>query len=515
MATEIKEEALKMKAKIVVKPEATQTDFQKSAEAIMISKSPASVIVNEQLDIVHIHGDITPFLQAPPGKPTYNLLKMAREGLGFELRNALHKVTKEGGTVVTESIPVKGVASLAEAGQVSHSVVTIEVIPLTDTVERHYLIRFEEIRLPSEAAEKASSAGKTKAGEAQKLNEQLEKELAHNREDMRAITQDMEAANEELQSTNEELQSSNEEMQSLNEELETSKEELQSTNEELLIVNQELMEKQDQLNAARYYAESIVSTLREPLIILDKGLCIKTANACFYKKFNAQKEDIEGELFYEIQNNQWDDYLMRSLLEKILPKQERLTDFEITLHFPSLGERTLLLNALQILNEKNSEKLILLAIEDITERRLVAQKLENFSKELEGKVKEQTAALKKTNEELRQTNLQLDQFAHVASHDLQEPLRKILTFSTRLQEKYKDELSTEVKSYISKIEGASTRMTLLIQDLLHYSRLLQHEKTFSTTNLNVTVKNVLLDLELLRNGFKISSSFKDKSYSLI
>ena len=213
-------------------------DFKKSAEAVMITKSPANVVVNEQLDIVHIHGDIAPFLQAPQGKPTHNLIKMAREGLAFELRNALHKASKEKKTIVKENIPFSTNKKQALA--------TIEIVPLTDTIEPHYLVLFENKIIPNALEESQSES--VKVNEKQMQNLQLENELSQTREDMRYITEDMEAANEELQSANEELQSSNEEMQSLNEELETSKEELQSTNEELIIVNQEMLDKQEQLN---------------------------------------------------------------------------------------------------------------------------------------------------------------------------------------------------------------------------------------------------------------------------
>ena len=371
VATDRKESSFATKYKTVAREEAMQTDFRKSAEAIMISKSPASVVVNEAMDIVHIHGDITPFLQAPQGKPTHNLIKMAREGLAFELRNAIHKAAKEQVSVTKENIPVKTNGN--------QSLVAIETIPLTDTVEPHYLIRFEKKMAVVQEENKSASV---KINATQKQNQQLEKELSQTREDMRSITEDMEAANEELQSANEELQSSNEEMQSLNEELETSKEELQSTNEELTIVNQELLDKQEQLNTLRYYAESIITTIREPLIVLDKALRIKTANASFYKKFDAEEKETEGKLFYEIQNGQWDDYEMRAMLEKILPQHERLVDFVIILKFPSLGERHLLLNALKIKNEKTSEQLILLAIEDITERKSAEQKLETTANEL-------------------------------------------------------------------------------------------------------------------------------------
>ncbi len=378
VTSDSKEEALAIKEKRATKQEPVFTDFRKSAEAILLSKfTPASVVVNEQMDIVHIHGIITPFLETPQGKPTFNLMKMAREGLAFELRNALHKAKTSKEPVIKENIPVKTNTQLNdEDGQGKQLLVTIEVIPLTNTVEPHYLISFNKMAMALIPYASEISGVKRKNNEAQQLNKQLENELAHTREDMRSITEDMEAANEELQSANEELQSSNEEMQSLNEELETSKEELQSTNEELTIVNQELIDKQEQLNAARLYSESIVTTIREPLIILDKVLRIKTANNSFYKRFNTTEEETEGKLFYEIQNQQWNDIVIRSLLENVLSKSEGLTDYEIILKFPVIGERTLLLNALKIVNEKNNEQLILLAIEDITERTLYEKKIQ-------------------------------------------------------------------------------------------------------------------------------------------
>jgi len=360
VTTERKEEALVIKSQKVIKQEATQTDFRKSAEQMLLSKfTPASVVVNEQMDIVHIHGSITPFLEQPQGKPTHNLLKMAHEGLSFELRNALHKAKLREVAVTKENIPVKINGK--------QFLVSIEIVPLTDTVDIHYLILFTKTALPP-SEEKTKTTSSRKIVDAQKQNEQLEKELAHTREDMRSVTEDMEATNEELQSANEELQSSNEEMQSLNEEMETSKEELQSTNEELTIVNQELLDKQEQLNTSRFYSEAIVTTMREPLVVLDKALRVKTANASFYKKFNVDEEETENKLFYEIQNHQFDDTLLRSLLEKILPQKNRIEDFEINLHLHDKGERLILINARQIVNEKKAEQLILLAMEDITDR---------------------------------------------------------------------------------------------------------------------------------------------------
>lgn len=140
---------------------------------------------------------------------------------------------------------------------------------------------------------------------------------------MRSITEEQEAANEELQSANEELLSSSEEMQSLNEEMETSKEELQSTNEELMVVNQEMMNLNEQVSAARDYAEAIILTIREPLVVLDKNLRVKSANNSFYKTFQVIESEIEGRLIIELNNKQWNIPELLTLLEEVLPQKQR------------------------------------------------------------------------------------------------------------------------------------------------------------------------------------------------
>jgi len=360
---EHREEMLAKKDKAAELSQTPANDFRKSADAILLSKyTPAGVIINEQMDIVHIHGNITPFLETPPGKPTFNVLKMAKDGLGFELRNAVHKARASKATFTKKDIPVKNNGQILSA--------SLEVVPLDNTVDPHFLVLFNETPpspLLQQGNKKDHSRQQFKLNEALQRIEHLEKELAQSRDDMRSITEEQEAANEELQSANEELLSSSEELQSLNEELETSKEELQSGNEELTVINQELLDKQEQLNDARLYAESIVSTVREPLVIMDKNLRIKSANASFYKKFNLTEHETEGQLFYELQNHQWDNKELRSVLNRILPEKTIVSDFEIKLHFKSLGKRQMLLNAKQITNDKNTEQLILLAIEDITD----------------------------------------------------------------------------------------------------------------------------------------------------
>ncbi len=344
--------------------EKLRTDFQKTADDLILSKyTPAGVVVNEMMDIVHFRGRTNTYLEHSEGEPSHNLLKMAINGLSFELRNIWHKVKKVKASVIKENIKL----------QINNRlhIITIEVIPLPNIAEPHYLILFHDKPL-IESAEKTQkiSSGKTKKDDKDMVIRQLELELAQIREDMRGISEDQGAANEELQSANEELESGSEELQSLNEELETTKEELQSTNEELTVVNQELTGLNEQVTEERNYIQSIVETVREPLLVLDKDLRVKSANRSFYKTFLANELETEGRLIYELGRKEWNIAELRTLLETLVSKNKGFFDFEVNIHFTTIGERTMLLNATELRRDATYGKLMLLAIEDITDRKL-------------------------------------------------------------------------------------------------------------------------------------------------
>lgn len=125
-------------------------------------------------------------------------------------------------------------------------------------------------------------------------------------------------------------------------------------------------EAEQRLKEARDYAESIIETIREPLMVLDADLRVVTANHSFYETFKVTEEETKGRLIYELGNRQWDIPELRELLETIVPENTQFSDFEVTHDFPTIGQRTMLLNAKQITRE-NRPSLILLAIEDITE----------------------------------------------------------------------------------------------------------------------------------------------------
>ncbi len=466
----------------IQKPQIDQNDLRKMAEAnLLLEDTPPSVVINDHMDIVHIHGIVTPFLEPSPGKPTFNLIKMAKESLAFELRNVLHKVKITNTTVIKKGIPIR-------INNRSY-MVSIKIKPLADSIEPHYLVIFRKTAVSHKTKTNSDLTLKSsKASEARRIA--VEKELAQTREDMRAITEEQEAANEELQSANEELLSSSEELQSLNEELESSKEETQSSNEELLVANQELLDKQEQINAGLLYAESVISTILEPLVVLDKVLSIKSVNPAFIKKFNITEQEAVGKFIYEIKNNLFENSLMHSMLDHIISKKAELNDFELTLNLPPLGECVLLLNARLIFAEKIKEQLILLAFSDITERKISENRKKEFAEELEVKVKTRT-------QQLEQTNILLDQYTYTASHEFQEPLRKIITISNLLKDIDNKSDPEEVKEYLNKTEGASVRMRKLIHDMLNFASVKNIVTLLVETDLNEIFKNILFDFELL------------------
>lgn len=482
------------------KPGKKSPDFQKKADEIMLQKyTPAGVVVNEAMDIVQYRGRTSPFLEQSSGKPSHNLIGLAAKGLAFELRNVLHKAKQENNEVKKDNIPVKINNEL-------HSI-SIEAIPLPNTAEPYFLVLFHDTSSQGDNVKLKSDSDNT---ESDKLPDnkkdlriqQLEQELVDTREDMRNITEDQEVAIEELQSANEELMSSSEELQSLNEELETSKEELQSTNEELIVLNQEMNSLNEQIESERNYSESIVANIREPLLVLDKNLRISTANNAFYKQFKLKEKETVGSLIYELGNKEWDFPELKKLLEEIIPQNPIIVDYEVIQSFPDIGELHLLLNAREVVKDDESDKLILLSLEDITEQVKEREKRrkiqERHTKELEEKIEERTAELKSANEELRETNTELvnmnkelEAFTYISSHDLQEPLRKIQTFSGRILEKENQNLSKKGKTYFTLLRGAAQRMQKLIDDLLAFSRLNTSDRQFESVNLETIVNEVV------------------------
>ena len=144
------------------------------------------------------------------------------------------------------------------------------------------------------------------------------------------------------------------------------------------------------------YIKTIVDTVHEPFLILNKKLCVMAANESFYRIFQVEEKDTENKLVYKLGNGQWNIPSLKKLLEEILPKQTFFKGFEVDHKFPFIGRKVMILNARQIHFKENapsSPPIILLAMEDITEMISVAQKLANHTNHFESKFMNETKAL--------------------------------------------------------------------------------------------------------------------------
>jgi len=337
-----------------------ETDLEKIVDNILLTKfTPPSVVVNHDLEILQFRGSTGLFLEPSPGKASLNLLKMARPGLAFELRSAVHKANKSGERVRKAGLEVKMNNSIHQAA--------IEVMPLQGSgEEKLYLIIFEELPAATQSDSKSIHSK-------DKLVKQLQDELNAVREDMRAIVEEQEANNEELQSANEEIVSSNEELQSINEELETSKEEVESTNEELMTINTELQVRNEQLAESYEYADAMFGTVREAVIVLDRELRVKTANRAFYKIFKLKEEETEGSAIYELANGRWNIGEFLQMLDDVFRNSSQINGMEFQYDFEGIGQKIMLVNARSVIQKLHRQQVVIVAIEDITEHKQVQQ----------------------------------------------------------------------------------------------------------------------------------------------
>ncbi|MDF2387962.1 PAS domain-containing protein [Nostoc ellipsosporum NOK] len=555
-------------------------EIEKVADRIVLNEyAPVGVIINNDLEIVQFRGQTSAYLEPAPGRPSFNLLKMAKQDLRLELRTAIHQAKKRQVAVRKVGIEIK------ENDQVRR--IRLDVVPLkvVATAENYFLILFEDIpRLELLALETASDRNLTNTpqqptGQQQEIN-QLRLELRNNKEYLQSIIEEQQASNQDLRAANEEILSSNEELQSTNEELETAKEEIQASNEELNTINDELQRRNiestqvsndlqnllsninipilmlggdlrirrftpaagrifnliptdvgrplsdinhnlnvpdleqeilevintlnfktqevqdnenhwfdlrirpyrtidnkidgavvvlvdidaikrgvEQLRASRDYAEAIVDTIRESLVVLDENLRVMSANGSFYETFQVVPKDTEERLIFDIGNGQWNIPQLRSLLQDILSHNTQFQDVEVEHNFEQIGHKTMRLSAKKMAQIDDTEApMILLVIEDITQRKqLEIERIELLQQEQSARTAAETA------------NRAKDEFLSVLSHELRNPLNALLGWAQFLRTRQLDEDTT--KQGLQSIENSAKMQAQLIADLLDISRI--------------------------------------------
>ncbi len=451
--------------------------------------TPPAVLINEQGDVLYIHGRTGKYLEPAPGAGVMNILEMAREGSEFELRRALRQAVATQQDTTRRGLKVKADGGFTEVG------FTIKPLREPEGLRGTLLVVFDAAAPPAKVSKSRRRQSPASSPEIAALAEELQFVKA----DLQTAIEELQANNEELQSANEELQSTNEELQSTNEELDTSREEIQSVNEELLTVNAELQTKMETLfraesdmknlldstrvamifldrrlrlqrftpaaarlvklistdvgrplgdlalnldydrlladarevldtlkprerevrgregpdrdqtwflvrlipyltvdhaiegvviigiditrlkqaeelaaanaataRAAQHYAENIVDTMRESLLVLDEELRVVSANHSFYAFFQVPPDETVGRHIFALGQGQWDIPDLRRLLEDILPEKAVMRDFQVEQDLPGIGPRTMRLNARRIEPLDAGPALVLLAIEDVS-----------------------------------------------------------------------------------------------------------------------------------------------------
>jgi two-component system, chemotaxis family, CheB/CheR fusion protein len=245
---------------------------------------PPGVVIDEHLDVVYIRGQVSPFLQAMPGAPSFNVLRLAPPELHVDLRRGIHEA-------LTTNAKVSISCHLTTADAVLQF--GLEVRPLIDPElrGRHLLVLFTGAKPEPLTALPSPAAQEQRLQQPEGMRD-LERELAVTKDFLQSTVEELESSNEELSSTIEEMQSSNEELQSTNEELESSKEELQSSNEELTTSNDELQERMGELQQSNDDLHNVMAGIGIAVVIVGMDLRIRRYTQAAGKLLNLIEGDI-------------------------------------------------------------------------------------------------------------------------------------------------------------------------------------------------------------------------------
>jgi two-component system CheB/CheR fusion protein len=457
--------------------------LRESDRAAVRDYAPPAVVIDDSMEILNVHGRLTPYLELSPGRATLNILKLAHPEIVSHLRDLIDSARGQNAAVKTAGLTLKQDGARSAFG--------IRVVPLhlgTQFKDRYFTIFFEEARGVTASRTSRPGAGRARV----KKDRRQIRDLHYDQ----ALIDEYQATQEEFTSANEELQSTNEELQSTNEELETAKEELQSANEELTTINDELqarhvemvqlandltnllasldtpivmvgadsrirrftpkagqllsliptdvgrpiddikagfpppelgdvaaevmasltvkeLETQDKRGAwyrlqvrpyrtadnridgavfafsditalkraadvvtiARDDARHIIETMPNPILVIASDSRVQVANAAYYRLFQVEVSETEGRLLSELCDGSWDIPSLLGRLEAVLRTGIAFGDCEIEHDFPRVGHKNLVLHATATRLTGSGTNTALIAIEDLTARKRIADQL--------------------------------------------------------------------------------------------------------------------------------------------
>jgi len=310
---------------------ASRFNLQREIDQLILNRyAPVGVVVNDQMEILQLRGDTTPYLKLGAGAPNLNLLAMVSAGLSMDLRTAIFQAQSQNISVRQTGIQIES-GDPGNIGEAARSrVVNLEVIPVQSTMteSRYFLVLFEEAALPPQALSPTFPEG-AESGELERENIRLRQALATTEQEktvaqayLQALIQEQEHLNQDLRVANEEILSSNEELQSANEELQTAKEEIQSSNEELTTTNEELRSSNLELQQANNDLVNFLGSINIPILVLDNDLQIRRFTPSAQQIFSLIFTDV-GRPFSDIRSSLEVPNLETLVLEVIETLQAR------------------------------------------------------------------------------------------------------------------------------------------------------------------------------------------------
>jgi two-component system CheB/CheR fusion protein len=536
-------------------------DFQEEVKRVLLGRyTPPAVLVDDSLNVMHVHGKMSPFLEPPGGAPTANLLKMAKANLGIAIRAAILKAKSEDREVAQD------VRCALDGEELS---ITLDVIPIRSPADRRrgYLILFKSAAAQARDGESSSdgsqlefAGGRTRSVPAAPPRERRSGAAKRRDADAKlaAAENGLKASNATLVALNGELRKGNADLNAINDDLSNL---LASSQIPILMLDRKMRvrrftppaekafglsaadvgqplaalklsieaphlkdairdvvagfemrqfevrdrharwyalsirpyktaanvidgavlslidvtEKQSgirELTAARDYAEAIVDTVNDSLLILNRHLKVKTASRFYYELFRESPAEVKGRSIYELCGGLWNVPLLRKHLTALAAHATPFSGWEAEFDVPRLGRRTLTISGRVVPHEAGDETRIVLAIEDVSLRKQAAE----------------AAALRKS--EARQRD-----FVANVSHELMTPITAIKGYSESLTAGALEIPGKRVK-FTQIIEKHADRLAQLVEDLLQLSSFdagrarSSSETVFLRTNIDKLVRGL-------------------------
>ncbi len=440
-------------------------DGEREAAGLLLnSVSPAAILVDDRFRVVRFYGDTSSYLRASSGRPSLHILQLINDSIIFEVNRLFERLAYEKQAVRADGIWMSDADGTRE--------ISAELIPLRSMNWRLLIFREAGLVWGGEAFGRAGEGGggSLRAAEGSDSKDRkiqaLEKKLGEIKQQMLVTGEEAAKMREELQAAQEELMSSNEELQSVNEALETAKQELEAHNHELSAVNVDLYTRNKALETSFEYAHSIVAAIRQPLVILQNDLRIRTANNAFYSYFGLDPEEAQGHYLYTAGEGILDIEALRGRLQQMLVKKTGSLDFELHHLFPGIGDRILSLNASRMQEHNGRRAGILLVMTDVTDQKMA----ERFK----------------------------DEFIGIASHELKTPATSIQAYTQILYNNFLESNDQRSAHLVSRLNGQVTRLAHLAKDLLDITKITQGQISLKKDyfDINVLIREIVEEMQL-------------------